>query len=45
VKDLDNRVRELEKQNGRFWTLLQLAYGLLGVLVASVVGIALALAY
>ena len=45
VQDLDNRVRELEKQNGRFWTLLQLAYGLLAVLITAVLAIAVALAY
>jgi hypothetical protein len=45
VQDLDNRVRELEKQNGRFWTFLQLAYGLLAVLITSVLAIAIALAF
>ena len=44
VQDLDNRVRELEKQNGRFWTAVQIAYGLLAVLITSVVAMALALA-
>ncbi len=45
VQDLDNRVRELEKQNERYWTLLQIAYGLLAVLIAAFIGIALALAF
>jgi hypothetical protein len=45
VQDLDNRVRELEKQNGRFWTAVQIAYGLLAVLITSVLAIAVALAY
>jgi hypothetical protein len=45
VQDLDNRVRELEKQNGRFWTAVQLAYGLLAVLITAVLAIAVALAY
>jgi hypothetical protein len=44
VKDLDNRVRELEKQNGRLWLALGIEGGLLAVLIASVVAIALALA-
>jgi hypothetical protein len=44
VKDLDNRVRELEKHNGRLWTALAIEGGLLAVLIASVVAIALALA-
>jgi hypothetical protein len=45
VQDLDNRMRELEKQNGRSWTAVQLAYGLLAVLITAVLAIAVALAY
>jgi hypothetical protein len=45
VKDLDNRVRELEKQNGRLWTALGIEGGLLAVLIAAFIGIALALAF
>jgi hypothetical protein len=44
VKDLDNRVRELEKQNGRLWAALGIEGGLLAALLAAVVAIALALA-
>jgi hypothetical protein len=44
LKDLGNKVRELEKQTGRLWTALAIEGGLLAVLIASVVAIALALA-
>lgn len=44
VKDLDNRVRDLENQTGRLWVALGIAAGLVAVLIASVVAIALALA-
>jgi hypothetical protein len=44
VKDLDNRVRELEKHNGRLWAALGIEGGLLAALLAAVVAIALALA-
>jgi len=45
VKDLDNRVRELEKQNNRLWIAVGIEGGLLGVLIAGFIGIALALAF
>jgi hypothetical protein len=35
VQDLDNRVRELEKQNNRLWIAVGIESGLLGVLIAS----------
>ncbi|MDP8953305.1 MAG: hypothetical protein M3N18_13935 [Actinomycetota bacterium] len=43
VKDLDNRVRDLEKQNTRLWTALGIAFGLVAISIAGVVAIALAL--
>jgi hypothetical protein len=45
VQDLDNRVRDLEKQNNRLWVALGIEGGLLGVLIAALIGIALALAF
>jgi hypothetical protein len=45
VQDLDSRVRELEKQNSRLWLALGIEGGLLGVLIAAFIGIALALAF
>lgn len=44
VKDLDYRVRELEKQNGLFRWVLGIEGGLIAVLIASVIALALALA-
>jgi hypothetical protein len=44
LKDLGNRVRSLEKQNGRLWVTLGIEGGLVAVLLTSVVAIALALA-
>ena len=44
VKDLDYRVRELEKQNGFFRWVLGIEGGLIAVLIASVVALALELA-
>lgn len=44
VQDLDNRVGELEKQNGRLWVALGITAGLVAISIAGVVGIALALA-
>ena len=43
VQDLDNRVRELEKQTNRLWIAMGIAGGLLAVLITSVVAMALAL--
>ncbi len=42
LKDLGNRVRDLEKQTGRFWVVLGLAGAMLAVLVGAVVTLALA---
>jgi hypothetical protein len=44
IKDLDKRVRELEKQNGRLWVALGITAGLVAISIAAVVAIALALA-
>jgi hypothetical protein len=44
VQDLDNRVLSLEKQTNRLWIAVGIAGGLLAVLIASVVAIALAIA-
>jgi hypothetical protein len=45
LKDLGNKVRDLEKQNGRLWIALGIEGGLLAVLITSVLAIAIAIAY
>jgi type IV secretory pathway component VirB8 len=42
VQDLDNRVRNLEKQTNRLWIAVGIAGGLLAVLITSVAAMALA---
>lgn len=44
VQDLHSRVGDLEKQNGRLWLGLSIAFGLVAISIAGVVAIALALA-